>query len=69
MENGVKDQIEQFNWQRDMQTQTFPSTMQRFLGEVKEFCGKVHQDVLFKVYRCEYGGGSGRARYGGDHTP
>ena len=52
MENGVKDQIEQFNWQRDMKTQPFPWTMQPFLSEVKRFCEKVHTDVLFKVYRC-----------------
>jgi hypothetical protein len=54
MEGGVKDQIEQFNWQRDMKTQEFPSTMQPFLGEVKTFCDKTHNDVLFKVLRCEW---------------
>jgi len=51
MENGVKDQIEQFNWQRDMETQEFPSTIRSYLGEVKTFCDRVHGDVLYKVYR------------------
>ena len=54
MENGVKDQIEQFNWQRDMETQRFPSTMQPFLPETKEFCRKTHEDVMFKVLRCRF---------------
>lgn len=54
MEGGVKDQIEQFNWQRDMKTQEFPKVMQPFLSEVKTFCEKTHNDVLFKVLRCEY---------------
>lgn len=49
----MKDQIEQFNWQRDMEDQPFPSTMQPFLGEVKEFCRKTHNDVLQNLYRCE----------------
>ena len=51
MEKGVKDQIEQFNWQRDEEDEKFPSTMQPFLPDVRKFCQKCHQDVLFKVYR------------------
>ena len=54
MENGVKDQIEQFNWQRDMATQDFPSTMLAYFDEVKSFCDRVHGDVLYKVYRRKY---------------
>ncbi|ORX39267.1 Clavaminate synthase-like protein [Kockovaella imperatae] len=51
MQNGVKDQIEQFNWQRDMKTQEFPAVMQPFLEETKEFCRIVHENILFKVFR------------------
>jgi hypothetical protein len=57
MENGVKDQIEQFNWQRDMEDQPMPSTMKPFKEETKSFCERVHKDVLFKVYRRECIGG------------
>ncbi|WRT64439.1 uncharacterized protein IL334_001371 [Kwoniella shivajii] len=51
MENGVKDQIEQFNWQRDMEDQPMPSTIKPYVPEVKSFCERVHTDVLYKVYR------------------
>ena len=54
MGNGVKDQIEQFNWQRDEAEHKFPSTMRRFLPDVRDFCQKCHRDVLFKVFQCEY---------------
>ncbi|WWC58799.1 uncharacterized protein I303_101343 [Kwoniella dejecticola CBS 10117] len=51
MEKGVKDQIEQFNWQRDMSDQPMPSTIKPFQAEVKSFCERVHKDVLYKVYQ------------------
>ena len=64
MEGGVKDYIEQFNWQRDMKSQPFPSMLQPFIPEIKSFCDTVHNDVLFKVYRCKLRGGEIR-RLGG----
>ncbi|WWC58131.1 uncharacterized protein I303_100666 [Kwoniella dejecticola CBS 10117] len=51
MENGVKDQIEQFNWQRDMEDQSMPLTIKPYIPEVKSFCERVHKDVLYKVYQ------------------
>ncbi|WWC86470.1 uncharacterized protein L201_001347 [Kwoniella dendrophila CBS 6074] len=51
MENGVKDQIEQFNWQREMEDQPIPSTLKPFEKETKSFCEKIHKDVLYKVYQ------------------
>lgn len=54
MENGVKDQIEQFNWQRDMGDQSLPEVMERVRGEIQSFCDEVHNDILFKVLRCEF---------------
>lgn len=61
MENGVKDQIEQFNWQRDMEDQEMPSTLEPFRSEVKLFCDKVHGEVLYNIYRREqYPGTQGR---------
>ncbi|OCF41964.1 hypothetical protein I317_04266 [Kwoniella heveanensis CBS 569] len=51
MEKGVKDQIEQFNWQRDMEDQPMPSTILPYVPEVKSFCERVHKDVLYKVYQ------------------
>ncbi|WWC66202.1 uncharacterized protein I206_100103 [Kwoniella pini CBS 10737] len=51
MEKGVKDQIEQFNWQREMTDQPMPSIINPYKSEVKNFCEKVHKDVLYKVYQ------------------
>ncbi|GFZ44251.1 hypothetical protein JCM24511_01973 [Saitozyma sp. JCM 24511] len=51
MENGVKDKIEQFNWFRDMKSQEFPSTIQPYLDEVKEFSARVHNDVFLNLMR------------------
>ena len=51
MENGVKDCIEQFNWQRDYMDQEIPSVMRPYLNEVKQFTDFVHQDILYKIYR------------------
>lgn len=53
MENGVKDKIEQFNWFRDMKSQEFPSTIQPYLDEVKEFSARVHNDVFLNLMRRE----------------
>ncbi|RSH80761.1 hypothetical protein EHS25_007097 [Saitozyma podzolica] len=51
MENGVKDKIEQFNWFRDMKSQEFPSTIQPYLDEVKEFSARMHNDVFLNLMR------------------
>lgn len=51
--DGVKDQIEQFNWARDM-TQEFPQAMMPFFDEVKAFTEKVHNHVLFNLLRREW---------------
>lgn len=50
---GVKDQIEQFNWSRDMD-QAFPECMVAFLDEVRSFTEKVHNQVLFTLLRREF---------------
>jgi len=63
MENGVKDQIEQFNWQRDMEDQEMPSTLEPFRSEVKSFCDTVHGEVLYNIYRREQYPGTGRRKH------
>jgi hypothetical protein len=68
MENGVKDKIEQFNWFRDMKSQEFPSTIQPYLDEVKEFSARMHNDVFLNLMRREYSASSdlGGARADGE---
>lgn len=52
--DGVKDQIEQFNWSRDMShADEFPSAMHPFLDEVRAFTDKVHNHVLLNLLRRE----------------
>lgn len=51
--NGVKDQIEQFNWARDMASQDFPESIMPFFDEVKAFTEKVHNHVLLDLLRCK----------------
>lgn len=50
IENGVKDQIEQFNFNRDMSlSDNHPSTFKPFVPEVKELSEYIHKVILYRI--------------------
>jgi isopenicillin N synthase-like dioxygenase len=49
IDQGVKDQIEQYNWNRDLTLREHPSTLKPFLDELEELNQFVHKVVLFRL--------------------
>ncbi|KAH6995424.1 Clavaminate synthase-like protein [Ilyonectria destructans] len=49
IDQGVKDQIEQYNWNRDLSLREHPSTLQPFIPEVQELGDYLHKTVLYRI--------------------
>ncbi|PNS16803.1 UPF0676 protein [Sphaceloma murrayae] len=49
IDQGVKDQIEQYNWHRDLSLREHPSTLQPFLPEIQELNDHLHKVVLYRI--------------------
>lgn len=49
IENGVKDQIEQYNWNRDLSLFDHPSTFKPFIPEMQELNEYLHKVVLYRI--------------------
>ncbi|KAH6999406.1 Clavaminate synthase-like protein [Ilyonectria destructans] len=49
IDNGVKDQIEQYNWNRDLTKREHPSTFRPFIPEVQELNDHVHKVILYRL--------------------
>ncbi|CAK7222010.1 hypothetical protein SBRCBS47491_004722 [Sporothrix bragantina] len=49
IDQGVKDQIEQYNWNRDLSQRTHPSTFEPYREETDALCRYVHTVVLYRL--------------------
>ncbi|KAL2837810.1 hypothetical protein BJX68DRAFT_280124 [Aspergillus pseudodeflectus] len=49
IDQGVKDQIEQYNWNRDLSLREHPSTFVPFKDEIQELNDYIHKTVLYRV--------------------
>lgn len=49
IDHGVKDQIEQYNWNRNLQLREHPSTFKSFIGEIQELNDYVHKVILYRL--------------------
>ncbi|KIV90856.1 hypothetical protein PV10_05462 [Exophiala mesophila] len=49
IDQGVRDQIEQYNWNRDLSLREHPSTFSPFKDEVQELNDFVHKEILFRL--------------------
>ncbi|EME80049.1 uncharacterized protein MYCFIDRAFT_31561 [Pseudocercospora fijiensis CIRAD86] len=47
----VKDQIEQYNWNRDLSLREHPATFQPFVPEVQEMNDYIHKVILYRLLR------------------
>ncbi|KAJ7018055.1 Clavaminate synthase-like protein [Mycena alexandri] len=51
IDNGVRDQVEQYNINRDVTKRPHPEALQPFLGEIEAFARHTHFNILHPVLR------------------
>lgn len=51
IDQGVKDQIEQYNWNRNLTLREHPSTFQPFRDEIQELNDYIHKEILYRLLR------------------
>ncbi|OAL25605.1 hypothetical protein AYO20_10380 [Fonsecaea nubica] len=49
IDQGVRDQIEQYNWNRDLTLREHPSTFVPFIDEVQELNDFIHKEILVRL--------------------
>lgn len=49
IDQGVKDQIEQYNWNRDLTLREHPSTFKPFVAETQELNDTLHKIILYRL--------------------
>lgn len=49
IDQGVKDEIEQYNYNRDLSLREHPSTMQPYMEEVKDFTEHLQKIILYRL--------------------